>query len=43
MRRYDVCGLGNALVDIEYHVDSDDLKALDAMWRDSIFRTEDFY
>jgi len=28
MRRYDVCGLGNALVDIEYHVDADDLQAL---------------
>ena len=28
MRRYDVCGLGNALVDIEYHVDEDDLQAL---------------
>jgi sugar/nucleoside kinase (ribokinase family) len=29
MRRYDVCGLGNALVDIEYHVDVDDLQALE--------------
>jgi sugar/nucleoside kinase (ribokinase family) len=28
MRQYDVCGLGNALVDIEYHVDGDDLAAL---------------
>jgi sugar/nucleoside kinase (ribokinase family) len=28
MRHYDVCGLGNALVDIEYHVDVDDLEAL---------------
>jgi sugar/nucleoside kinase (ribokinase family) len=29
MRKYDVYGLGNALVDIEYHVDVDDLLALD--------------
>ena len=28
MRQYDVYGLGNALVDIEYHVDVDDLSAL---------------
>ncbi|MHB8865754.1 MAG: adenosine kinase [Pirellulaceae bacterium] len=28
MRRYDVYGLGNALVDIEYHVDVDDLTSL---------------
>jgi len=28
MRQYDVCGLGNALVDIEYHVDVEDLVAL---------------
>ena len=29
MKHYDVCGLGNALVDIEYHVDVDDLAALE--------------
>ena len=28
MRHYDVSGLGNALVDIEYHVDAEDLVAL---------------
>ncbi len=28
MRQYDVYGLGNALVDIEYHVDVEDLAAL---------------
>ncbi len=29
MRHYDVCGLGNALVDLEYHVDARDLTALE--------------